>query len=56
MNKNTINVLNMFRSKKYVTLYLNHNTTARSKSHENCHSKLCKTEDNNSFTGFYKKS
>ena len=38
----------MFRSKKYVTLYSNHNTTARSRSHENCHSKLYTTEDNNS--------
>ena len=56
MNKNTVKVLNMFRSKKYVTSYLNRNTTARSKSHENCHSKLYTTEDNNGFNGLYKRS
>ena len=47
-------MLNMFRSKKYVTLYLNHDTIARSKSHENCHSQLYKTEDNKIFTELYK--
>ena len=46
----------MFRSKKYVTLYSNHNATTRSKSYENFHSKLYTTEDNNSFTGLYKSS
>ena len=46
----------MFRSKKYVTLYLKHNTTSRSKNHDNCHSKLYTTEDNKSFTGLHKKS
>ena len=55
MNKNNINVTNMFRSEKYVT-YSNLNTIAISKSHESCHSKLYTTEDNNSFTGFYKKT
>ena len=46
----------MFRSKKNVTLYSNHITTARSKSHENCHSKLYTIKNNNSFTGMWKKS
>ena len=46
----------MFRSKKYVTLYSNHNATARSTRHENFHSKLYTKEDNNSFTGLYKSS
>ena len=47
-------VLNVFKSKKYVTSHLNQNTTARSKSRENCHSKLYTTEGNNSFIDLYK--